>query len=259
MAKRLSSLMDGATINEHHETSSDDTSISLPFKAPMGVQAYYGAICKIQPLARRNFIVEELRAVKRPYHEEKHARESVRAIVKHLRGHDISDQLKFLIIEKSPYSNSSIGSAKHIVSRGTGNEIVVRLGDSTKQLKFETSSSSNNKKLCHLEELFRLIAIISENSHLYSTDIDASSWFAATIMETAQAIFHCESDDDESGWFKRTFLSSKPQTECGRQIVVAYKADKKKNPTPTSRNTSTSQTQSIASNAAEDGKETEKA
>ena len=216
--------MDGATIRDI------DTSTSLLLKVPMAVQTYYETICQIEPLARRNFIVEELCLMKRPYSKEKH--DFVVAKVKHLRGHDISDQLEYLVIEKSPSSSTASSSSvtSHIVSqcrRADGD----RDGQSTERLTFNTSSNSNNRKLCLLEELFRLIAIISENSHLYSTNIDAPFWFAATIMETAQAIFPC--DEDESGWFKRTFLGSKPQSECGRQIIVAYKADKKKNPIPT--------------------------
>ena len=62
-------------------------------------------------------------------------------------------------------------------------------------------------------------------------------------METAKAIFPLTPDqyDDEYGWFARTFFKSllyKPESECGRQIVAAYKADKKKNPTPTPQSVS---------------------
>ena len=69
-------------------------------------------------------------------------------------------------------------------------------------------------------------------------------------METAKAIFPLSPDqyDDEYGWFARTFFKSllyKPESECGRQIVAAYKADKKKNPTPTPQSR-----QSSVSNAA---------
>ena len=119
-----------------------------------------------------------------------------------------------------------------------------------RSLTFDGSSNSDVRKLCSLEELFRLITIISKNSHLYCTDIDAPFWFVSTIMETAQAIFPIE--DDESGWFKRTFLKSilyMPQSECGRQIVAAYKADKKKNPNPGPTPQSASR-QSVVSDAA---------
>jgi len=220
--------MDGAATSVNDHTSSDDTSMSLLVKDPMDVETYYETICKIQPLARRNFIVEELWLVKGPNYEGKY--EFIVAKVKHLRGHDISDLLEYLVIEKIPHSSiGSSSSAKHIVSQSREVDGNQYFRMTRRRLMFDTSSNSNNnRKLCLLEELFRLIAIISKNSHLYSTDIDASFWFAATIMETAQAIFHCDDTGNESGWFKRTFLSSRPQSECGRQIVVAYKADKKK-------------------------------
>ena len=53
---------------------------------------------------------------------------------------------------------------------------------------------------------------------------------------------------NEYGRIAGTFFKSllyKPESECGRQIVAAYKADKKKNPTPTSQSR-----QSSVSNAA---------
>ena len=95
-------------------------------------------------------------------------------------------------------------------------------------LTFDMSSDSDVRKLCLLEELFRLVTIISNNSHLYLTNIDASIWFNGTIMETANAIFPRY---DYKSWFKCTFLSKlhKPQSECGCQIVATYKADDKKN------------------------------
>ena len=105
-------------------------------------------------------------------------------------------------------------------------------------LTFDMSSDSDVRKLCLLEELFHLITIISNNSHLYSTDIDASVWFNGTIIKTVNAIFP---RNDYESWFKHTFLSKlhKPQSKCGRQIVDAYKADDKKNsliPTPQAQN-----------------------
>ena len=83
------------------------------------------------------------------------------------------------------------------------------------------SADSDARKLCSLEELFLLVTIMSKNSHLYSTDIDASPWFTTTIMKTAQAIF--PNDNDDSGWFKRIF----PRSTSDRQIVAAYRANKK--------------------------------
>ena len=236
MANRLSSHMRGAATSVDDQVS-DDPSLSLPLYVPMAVQTYYEKICKIPPLARRNIIINRLQVRRGLDSQERY--NYVVAEVKHLRGHDISDRLECLLIKKSLNSpngslSSSSRSAKHVVSQcrraGGGNEVV------SNYLEFDTSSDSDVRKLCSLEELFRLITIISNNSHLYSTDIDASVWFAATIMETAKAIFPLSPDNDDYGWFARTFFKSllyRPESECGRQIVAAYKADKKKDPTPT--------------------------
>ena len=236
-------------VNASDHLNSDAISLALPLHVPMAVQTYYDTICKNQPLARRNFIINDLRLVRGPDSQRKH--DYVVAKVKHLRGHDISDRLEYLVIGRSLYSpmgSFSSSRAKYIVSQcrtadgDRGGTLTPR------KLTFNTSSDSNVRKLCLLEELFRLVTIISKNSHLYSTDIDASFWFAATIMETAQAIF--PSYDDESGWFERTFLMSKfykPTSECGRQIVAAYRADKKENPIPTLSSTGS---QSVVSNSA---------
>ena len=226
----------------------DDTSLSLPFHVPIDVGTYYEAICENQPLARRNLIVDQLWLMEgQPGQHSKQKYKFVVARVKHLRGHDISDRLDCLVLERSlnsPIGSLSSSSAKHIVSQCRGGcfSSYFRFGEvpgdrsgakKIRQLDFNTSSDSN---VCLLEELFRLITIISDDSHLYSTNIDASYWFAATIMETAQAIFPIDhGDDDKFGRLKRTLSrSNRPQSECGRKIVAAYRNDKKKNPVTTS-------------------------
>jgi hypothetical protein len=246
-----------------NHVNSDATTLSLPLHIPMAVQTYYETMCKHQPLARRNLIIEQLTLMRGYEREEKY--EFVVARIRYLGGHDIGGRLECLVFERSLYSpigSLSSSSAEHIVSQCKEKCFFSRgdrsLTDNIRRLKFHTSSDSNVRKICLLEELLRLIIIISNNSHLYSTDIDASFWFAATIMETAQAIFPVDHSDDDRfdkfGWsrLKRTLRrSDKPQSECGRQIVAAYRDDKKKHPIPTSTTR-----QSVVSNAAS-GNETE--
>jgi hypothetical protein len=232
----------GASHTGSSTTSTSTTTLSLPLHVPMAVQTYYEAMCKNQPLARRHLIVDELWLMRGRKRGETY--EFVAATVKHTRGLDISNRLECLIFEKSLYSpirSLSSSSPEHIVSQCR--EACFSVGNHRmsahliRRLTFYKSSDSNIKKLCLLEDLSRLITIIcNTNSHLYSTDIDASYWFAETIMETAQAIFPIDDDDDKKkiGWLKRTFRrSDKPLSEWGRQIVAAYRDDKKKNPIPT--------------------------
>ena len=228
-----------------NQVNSDDTTLSLPLHIPMDVQTYYETMCKNQPLARRNLIVDQLWLGRGQESEE-----LVVAKVKHMRGHYIGNRLECLVFERSlnsPIRSLSSSSAEHIVSQckeGCFNPGGDRSGTSyVRQLNFYKSSDSNVGNLCILEELLRLITIISNsNSHLYSTDIDAPYWFAETIMETAQAIFPIDYGDVNLNKKKSSSLkrisklrrSYKPQSEGGRRIVAAYKNDKKKHPIPTS-------------------------
>jgi hypothetical protein len=251
----------------------------------MGVQTYYEIICKYQPLARRNLIVNEISVGRGQKSQKRH--DYIVVEVGHLGGHDISDRLDLLIIEgiqDSPIGSLSSSTTKHIVSRCKKECFTIdsdiskrrRPGDRheasrLRKLNFRVGTSSDPKdarKLYLLEELFRLVTIICKDFHLYSTDIDESYWFAATIMETVPAISlaedpnDSESDEIDSGWFKHIFRKSKkkknlyePQSECGRQIVAAYRADKKKHPIPTAQSR-----QSDVSNAAPaSGNETKEA
>jgi len=225
--------MDGAAtpIDDHMNSS-----LALPYQVPIGVQTYYETICKNQPLARRNIIVKKLRILKEDLSEPEERHEFVVAEVRHLRGHDISDRLEYLVIERSPTGSSS--SAKYIVSQSRSWNGDRDGSTTTRGIIFKNNEYPRGQ-LCLLEELFRLVTIISKYGHLYSTDIDASFWFAATIMETAQAIF--PSYDHKSGWFKRNFIDPllfDIPSECGHQIVAAYRASKEEYPTPTRQSTS---------------------
>jgi hypothetical protein len=247
----------------------------------MGVQTYYETICKNQPLARRNLIVKELWLGRGQKSQKKH--DFIVVEVGHLEGHNISDRLDRLIIEgsqDSPIGSLSSSTTKHIVSqckdtcfttntdsnisskrRGPGDR-----HDTSKLRSLNFGTDPSVRKLYLLEELFRLVTIISKDSYLYSTDIDESYWFAATVMETVPAISLAEdlndSDEIDSGWIKHIFRKSKkkkklyePQSECGRRIVAAYRADKKKHPIPTAQ----SRQSDISNVAPASGNETEEA
>ena len=244
MATQFSTQMDGASVTTPSDdlVKYDDNSVSLPLHVPKDVQTYYEIICKIQPLARRNFIIKQLWIVGVPYSESQEKYDYVVAEVAHLRGHDISNHLKYLVIENSVYSPfGSSSSATHIVSQSRGADGDRNGASTSRNLTLISSSDSNLRKICLLEELFRIVTIVSKNAHLYSTNIDASFWFATTIMETVQANFPPPPQTHYGEhWLKRIIRSLncrsnlyKPQSESGRQIVAAYRADKKKNPNST--------------------------
>ncbi|KAF8519905.1 hypothetical protein BU17DRAFT_89508 [Hysterangium stoloniferum] len=242
MAARSSPRRQSSTTRVDDGVVSDVALPSLKLHVPTATQIYYEAICKLQPQARKNFIVSTLYLYKGPDPLEQD--EFVVADIRHRKGYDLHDRLGLLVIEKNPYLSGSYDEsasspntvhAKHIVSKCT-------------RLCFVTGSAFVDPG--HRGLLSgRPITIISKNSHLYSTDVDDSYWFAETIMETAQAISPVRQRDDTPAWlkpFQSEFKLHKPPSECGRQIVAEYRADKTGIPilTPQDKQNHTSSTTS---------------
>ena len=182
--------------------TTDPTTLTLPLHVPMSIQTYYETICKNEPLARRNIIIERLQLASGPPASTVKYK-FVIAKVKHLGGHDISDRLDYLIFETSQYSPiGSSSGANHIVSQcrqacfsDGGDRYQTNY---LQHLYFNSSPDTDVRNLCSLDELFRLVTIVSPNSHLYSTDIDVPLWFA------------CNHYGDRAG----DFSTDNPRTEA---------------------------------------------
>jgi hypothetical protein len=223
-----------------------NSNATFDLSTPTDTQTYYETICEIPPLARKNYIVSKLSLYKRVIQNPETGKGTYELVVANVihRRYDIP-QLPF-IIEMNPYSSSKSDTSESFSTRAESNanelDAVYQKDFSEisntsfiRSLVFNASSGSKSgtvKPVCLAEELFRLIAIISRNTYQYSTHKDASHWFAETIMETAEAIF-------QPGWLQLF----KPESECNRDMVAAYRAHQKKFPIPIGRITEWQATQ----------------